>query len=250
MKRAICNSILCAAIISVLCASAFAQNSAKPQPAKPDATATKSAPEKKAPINWSLIDGDRNAEYAHSKLFGLEARGTKFVYVFDRSGSMSEYHGRPLRAAKEELITSLADLDERNQFYVIFYNEEPRLFQVGPVKGRLVFATPDNKQAANDFISGIQADGGTDHMAALEIALRLRPDVIFLLTDGDEASDPTPDEIRRIERTNGGGASINVIQFAPQPRANSTLVELAKQNRGQHLFVDLNKLGERVPASK
>ena len=29
---------------------------------------------------------------------------------------------------------------------------------------------------------------------------------------------------------------------------HSTLVELAKQNRGQHLFVDLNKLGQRAPA--
>src|ERR1700754_1935338 len=183
MIRAIRNSILFAAIASIFYASTFAQD-AKQAPAKPQATksdsAAKAPPEKKAPINWAIIDGDRNAEYAHSKLFGLEARGTKFVYVFDRSGSMSEYHGRPLRAAREELIASLADLDDRNQFYVIFYNEEPRLFQVGSVKGCLLFATPDNKQAANDFIAGIQADGGTDHMAALEIALRLHPDVIFL----------------------------------------------------------------------
>jgi hypothetical protein len=240
--------VLCATVLGAMLDSAFAQDAAKPGPAKPQAA--KAPSEKKAAIDWSLIDGDRNASYAHSKLFGLEARGAKFVYVFDRSGSMSEFRGRPLRSAKEELIASLADLDERNQFYVIFYNEEPRLLQLGPTKGRLVFATPDNKQVANDFISGIQADGGTNHVAALDIALRLRPDVIFLLTDGDEASDPSPDEIRRLERSNGGGASINVIQFSPSPRPGSTLVQLAKQNRGQHLFIDVNKLGERPVATK
>jgi hypothetical protein len=247
MNRRVVFLSLVATVAMALSPCANAQEAAK-EAAKPQAA---KAPEKKKPIDWSIIDGDRNASYAKSKLFGLEAKGTKFVYVFDRSGSMSEFQGRPLRAAKAELIASLADLDERNQFYVIFYNEAPRLLQVGPVKGRLVFATPDNKQVANDFISSIQADGNTDHVSALDVALRLRPDVIFLLTDGDENSDPSPDEIRRLERSNGGGTSINVIQFAPKPRPNSTLVQLAKENRGQHLFIDLNKLGERsAPAAK
>src|SRR5262245_51423301 len=124
------NSIFFLAIACILCACAFAQDSSKQAPTKPQATGT--PVEKKAAIDWSIIDGNRNAEYARSKLFGLEAHGTKFVYVFDRSGSMSEYRGRPLKAAKDELIASLADLDERNQFYVIFYNEEPRMLQVGP----------------------------------------------------------------------------------------------------------------------
>ncbi len=30
----------------------------------------------------------------------------------------------------------------------------------------------------------------------LEIAIRMKPDVIFLLTDGEEKDDPTPEDIK------------------------------------------------------
>ena len=61
---------------------------------------------------------DPSAGYARTKLFGLEAQGAKFVYVFDRSGSMGELGGKPLREAKKELLSSLNDLDQRQQFYI------------------------------------------------------------------------------------------------------------------------------------
>lgn len=186
--------------------------------------------------------------YGQTQLFGIEARGTKFVYVFDRSGSMGENHEGRLKAAKAELIKSLADLDPRQQFYVIFYNEEPRLFDPGAAKGRLVFATDENKRQAQRFVESIKADGGTDHTSALVAALRLRPDVIFLLTDGEQQDDPTAADLKRLDRINGAAAQIHVIQFAPTPRPGSTLVELAHMNRGQHVFVDVNKLGAEKTA--
>ncbi len=205
-------------------------------------------PARRAPINWSLLEGNRSASYTHTSIFGLEAQGTKFVYVFDRSGSMSDYGGKPLRAAKAELLKSLNELDEHNQFYIIFYNEEPRLFNAAGTSGRLVFATPENKQAANDFVTGIKADGGTNHLSALLAAIRLRPDVIFLLTDGEDKDDLNAEELDRIDRLNGGGASINVIQFGSAPRPNSSLVQLAKGNRGQSVFVDPAKLADHAAA--
>jgi len=184
---------------------------------------------------------DPSAGYARTKLFGLEAQGAKFVYVFDRSGSMGELRGKPLREAKKELLASLNDLDQRQQFYIVFYNEQPRLFDAGTSKGRLVWGTDDNKKQAAQFIDSIRADGGTDHMSALMVALRMRPDVIFLLTDGEQQDDPSADDLKRVERINDGSAQINVIQFAPSPRPSSSLVQLAKQNRGQHIFVDISK---------
>jgi hypothetical protein len=178
----------------------------------------------------------------------VEAQGDKFVYVFDRSSSMGEAGGKPLREAKKQLVASLNDLDERSQFYLIFYNEQPRLFDLGTSRGRLIFATSANKQQATDFISGIQAGGGTDHMAALNVALRLRPDVIFLLTDGEEQDDPTAEDLKHIDRLNGGSTQINVIQFADTPRPESSLIKLAQQNRGKHVFVDIMHYGEKQPA--
>jgi von Willebrand factor type A domain len=188
---------------------------------------------------------DPQAGYAHTKLFGLEAQGDKFVYVFDRSGSMGDDGGKPLREAKKQLLASLNDLDESSQFYLIFYNDQPRLFDLGTSQGRLIFATASNKRQAEDFISNISAGGGTDHMAALTAALRLRPDVIFLLTDGEQKDDPSKDDLKRIDRINGAGTIINVIQFADTPRPASSLIELAHENRGQHVFVDVKHYGEQ-----
>ncbi|HTQ37758.1 MAG TPA: VWA domain-containing protein [Pirellulales bacterium] len=187
---------------------------------------------------------DPTANYSHTKLFGLEAQGDKFVYVFDRSGSMGDDGGKPLREAKKQLLASLAELDEHSQFYLIFYNEQPRLFDLGNSRGRLIFATPSNKRQAENFISSVEAGGGTDHMAALSLALQQRPDVIFLLTDGEEKDDLTADDLKRIDRLNGGGTMINVIQFAAVPRPTSSLIQLAHENRGQHVFVDIKHYGE------
>ena len=127
--------------------------------------------------------------FVWTKLYGIEAEGAKFVYVFDRSASMSIARGKPLAAAKRELIASLTPLERVHQFYLIFYNQETRSFQPGAEAGKLIFATDANKTAAERFINGIQPEGATDHYLALSLALKMRPDVIFLLTDGDAKDD-------------------------------------------------------------
>ena len=81
-------------------------------------------------------------------MFGVSGEGHKFVYVFDRSGSMDGHGGAPLAAAKAELISSLKDLGQVHQFQIIFYNEQPRIFSPTGVLGRLVFGTEQNKNLA------------------------------------------------------------------------------------------------------
>ena len=71
---------------------------------------------------------DRSGTVSTS-VFGVQAQGSRFVYVFDRSGSMADFRGRPLAAAKQELVRSLADLQDTNQFQIIFYNERPKIFR-------------------------------------------------------------------------------------------------------------------------
>jgi hypothetical protein len=176
---------------------------------------------------------------AYTSFFGVEAEGRRFVYVFDRSGSMGEPANRPLQAAKDELLRSLEMLDSLHQFFLIFYNEEPRVFNAAGVRGRLVFATDENKESARGFIDGVQAQGGTKHYEALLIAVRLRPDVIFLLTDGEQKDDLTGEQLAHLRRLNEAIAQIHVIQFAGSPYANNSLVELARQNRGRHTYVDI-----------
>jgi hypothetical protein len=173
--------------------------------------------------------------YARTRIFGVEAEGANFAYVFDRSGSMD---GWPLAAAKAQLLASLGDLSEIHQFYIVFYHHEPRVFSPGGTPGRLVFATPANKEAARQFVANIQADGGTDHVQALAAALRLAPDVVFLLTDGEEKDDLTEAELRYLDRVNRRPAAIHVIQFSPAPLRHNNLVRLAQQTGGHHRYVN------------
>ncbi len=212
--------------IALLCCVVLAQSfcvAADPQSPPANADSQTKSP-------GTVLRLDPYAGYARTKLFGLEAQGTKFVYVFDRSGSMGEIGGKPLRDAKAELLNSLSDLDRRQQFYIVFYNEKPRLFEAG--NGRMVWATDENKQLAAHFVDGITADGGTRSHGRVNHCFAPGPDVIFLLTDGEQQDDLTADDLKRIDRLNSGRAQINVIQFAPQPRPNSTLIDLAKQNLG------------------
>ena len=53
---------------------------------------------------------------ARTEVFGVEGEGTKFVYVFDRSGSMERTLGpSPLAAAKRELRASVETVGDTRQ---------------------------------------------------------------------------------------------------------------------------------------
>jgi hypothetical protein len=178
-----------------------------------------------------------------TQVFGVPGRGSAFVYVFDRSSSMGGYRGAPLLAAKDELVKSLASLESVHQFQIIFYNEKPELMHL--FRGQpatMVFADDRSKQLAARFVGGIQAYGSTKHLEALTMALQMRPDVIFFLTDAD-MPELTRDELDRIRRLNRGTV-INAIEFgsASAARSHNFLKQLAAENGGQHGYVDVTKL--------
>ena len=178
-----------------------------------------------------------------TQVFGVKGRGSRFVYVFDRSASMDGYEGRPLAGAKRELIASLESLQSVHQFQIIFYNEKPQvmnLFRGQP--SQMVFADEQGKRQAQTFIGGIYADGGTSHVQALTLALRMRPDVIFFLTDADEPR-MRSDELETIRRLNNGSV-INAIEFGAGPSSgrHNFLQQLAEENDGAHAYVDVTRL--------
>ena len=183
------------------------------------------------------------------QVFGTGGKGTKFMYVFDRSTSME---GAKIRAAKAELIRSLDSLGDLHQFNIIFYSSQNdmRLWQPPERGRRLPNATAQNKQSATRFVNGITADGGTRHYEPLLEAIAHRPDVIFFLTDGESHDDLTAVQLREIERRNnqygGRGAQINVIQFGNGGFTDSesrSLKHLAEQNfSGQYQYFNVSVL--------
>jgi hypothetical protein len=188
-------------------------------------------------INAALAKGA-----ARTGVFGVSGVGYKFVYVFDRSGSMDGHGGAPLRAAKSELIHSLHELGKLHQFQIVFYNEHPRVFTLSGNDGRLAFGTAQNKRLAERFVMGITADGATEHEEAILLALAMDPDVIFFLTDADEPS-LSPRQLAHIARRNNG-TTINTIEFGygPQESSENFLAWLARQNGGRHVYVNIAEL--------
>lgn len=174
-----------------------------------------------------------------TQVFGVSGTGSTFVYVFDRSESMSSPAGAPLRASKSELIRSLDTLTERQQFQIIFYNDQAEVFKAYGDRTGLVLGEDGTIARAKEFVRRTTAIGGTEHEVALRMALRLAPDVIFFLTDAQiqTMSNAQLDEINR--RAESAGTTIHGIQFGSGPKPSSSFVErLATQNKGGYRYFD------------
>ncbi len=179
-----------------------------------------------------------------TSVFGIQSQGSKFVFVFDRSGSMDGFGGRPIAAAKRELINGLEPLGRMNQFQIIFYNERSYVFNPFNARhNRMMWGSDREKKLATTFVRKMAAQGNTYHLEPLRLALNLSPDVIYFLTDAREPP-LTSEELALIRRLNRTSAVINTIEFGhgPLDAEDNFLIELARQNRGQHAYVDVSKL--------
>lgn len=181
---------------------------------------------------------------ARTGVYGIQAEGHSFVYIFDRSDSMGVGGGSPLASAKAQLIASLDDLTEQNQFHVIFYNTAPHVMDLGRKFGGLVFADEWAKGQAKKHVQSITASGGTDHFLALKAGLKLHPDVIFFLTDADQPGLSRP-QLEQLNRLNSGRTSIHTIEFGDHPHAGreNFLGRIARENGGQYVYIDITKRG-------
>lgn len=193
-----------------------------------------------------------------TQVFGLAEEAKSFVYVFDRSESMNSvltyssegavvFTITPLQAAKAELLRSLDDLDPRQRFQLVLYNHTTHRFMQHSMAFSLLPATKQNLQRARDFVLKTPGEGSTHHFDPLEYAIKLRPEVIYLMTDGEAKDDPTSAELAELRKLNRRQSRINVIHFCFLPRPESTLALLAKDNGGQFISVNISKLGPGMP---
>ncbi len=172
------------------------------------------------------------------RFFDLEVTGRRVAFVCDRSGSMSEPQGRPLAAAKEELLASLAALGDSQQFHLFFYNDRVSVFASPGGRGRPLFADEEILRSVNRFVSGITATGGTEHAEALAAALAVVPDEIFLLTDGELVDDLSAADFERLTGRLGR-TRLHVIQFNDGGAGQSPrLARLAAASGGGYRVVD------------
>ena len=176
-------------------------------------------------------------------VFGAEAVGTKFVFVFDYSTSMA---GAPLAAAKRQLLASLDALESVHQFQVIFFNHEMEASDLTGGQQRVPFATDANKALAARFVERVMASGGTQRRRPLMHALALAPDAVFFLTDADDAM-PSYDVDEAVRRAQRSGTAIACIEFGDGPATQRVnfLTQLAGETGGQYVYVDVTALRGR-----
>jgi hypothetical protein len=171
------------------------------------------------------------------RLFGSPpVEGHSFVFVIDRSASMGAGGLGAIGAAAKELTAQLTSLSADQEFQVVAYNQSAVYFT-----GReLIPATEENKGKLVKFIAELADFGQTEHERGLLAALRLRPEVIVLITDG---GDPhlRPGQIQILAEQCGARTKIQCLQFGTGTEdaipADHFLRRLAAETGGSYGFI-------------
>ena len=173
-----------------------------------------------APVVRRALDGN--------SFFGAASRGNKFVFIIDKSSSMG---GDRLAAANEELCRTLNGLKATNKFMVYFFSDNAESM---PAR-TMLSGTPKNIRWAVKWVRTRSVQGGTDPRQALHWCFNLRPDTVWLLTDGqfsDEGGvlDTIATGNRQLK------ARINTVAFHVKDGAD-ILQRIARENDGKYRFV-------------
>lgn len=166
--------------------------------------------------------------------FGMQPpAGQRVVFVVDNSRSMNHPHDSPaktrLRRLKIELVKCILEMKPEQQFYVIFFSHETTPM---PASG-MPTAQPGVRDPYLRWIAQLPSSGGpTNPLPALDIALRMQPDTICFLTDGDFDK-----RVKRILMSvEQRRTSIHTFAFG-EITAEETLKALAEHNQGEYRFV-------------
>ena len=174
------------------------------------------------------------------QLFGVGGNARTVVFLVDASGSLVD----ALPEVIAELSRSIRKLSNEQRFTVIFF-QGGRVIQVPVPHQGLKRATADAKRAVIRWIAldsgNIRATGSTSPIVALEQAIKLKPELIFVMSDdfrgiGDTAASQR-DMLRRVASAVGKqNLAINTIEFNDADRAG-ILRRIAEQHGGTYKHV-------------
>jgi hypothetical protein len=170
-------------------------------------------------------------------VFGNSGNAKKIAFVCDASGSMLQ----KFDALKRELSKTIRQLRPSQSFSLIFFQEQT----CKALNQNLVIAKPDTKREADTFLDTIVPRAETNPLPALELAFKQKPDLIYLLTDGD-----FPDNnavLKLIQQLDKDGrVKINTIAFVNEKDKDTDfmalLQKIAKDTGGIYRFVRENDL--------
>lgn len=176
-------------------------------------------------------DGLGKAGMGKVKFFGQSTSGKKFVFVLDNSGSMTK--GR-FETSLYELQSAVEQMQPSQMFYVFFFSDMAYpLFHPEPAYG-FVPATPANKHKLAVWLRTIETNLRTEGLEAMQKALALRPDVIYLLGDG-AFTDKTNDFLSKFE----GGPQIHVLGMEITGKHAESFKAIAEKFKGTYKDVGI-----------
>ena len=160
----------------------------------------------------------------------VEVPPREFIFVLDRSGSMS---GGPIMQARNALRACLRVLGTEDNFRILLFDHELEWYQAEPSK-----VTQADVDAADTFLAGVDARGGTEIISALKAALTIPVDsrrtrLVVFLTDGAVSA-----EGRALERLAADLGNARVFTFGIGPSVNRALLgKMASLGRGVAEFL-------------
>ena len=166
-----------------------------------------------------------------ASFFGVEARGSRFAYIVDVSGSMA---GPKIKTLRRELSGSLESLSEHAEFFVVFFSSDAKI--LGGRK-KWTRALRRNKDYAQRDLSAVTTGGATNPLPAFEIAFNLRPhpDAIYFMTDG-QFSELVVGEVARMNASWIEPIPIHTIAFVSR-EAESQLRRIADKSGGTYTYI-------------
>jgi hypothetical protein len=164
--------------------------------------------------------------------FGIPVTGRKVAFVCDVSASMRY----KLDISYDQLTRAVKAMPSTSLFDVIFFNEH-----VWPWRGRLSHADPVTKELLIRHLPTIEVKNYTNLFDAIETALGLDVDEIFVISDGEpnRGRKQFPDEIlAELRRINTKGTrihTISVVRTVDGDEHPAILRLIAEENHGQHV---------------
>ncbi|HEY2587311.1 MAG TPA: VWA domain-containing protein, partial [Tepidisphaeraceae bacterium] len=167
-------------------------------------------------------------------VFGHGGNAKRIAFVCDASGSMLN----KFSTLRRELSNTVQGLRVIQSFNIIFFQEQSC---TALDNNQLVMATPENKVKATNYLEDkVTPRGETNPIPGIELAFKQKPELIYILTDGDFPDNKAV--LKRITELNRDHkVKINTIAFVGEADTDTEfmklLTQIAKEDGGVYKFV-------------
>ena len=184
----------------------------------------------------AIGEGIPSGDKLTASFFGTKVAGRRILYILDNSGGMQD---GGLEALVDELLRSVESLSEKQEFYVIFYSDMVYpLFHPRSVE-RFVPANDRFKQRLKSWLDSVEFCVGNSVDEAIQAAAMIRPDVAYLLTDGDIDTTRDGRKLAALVDTRGRDFPIHTFLIGKSSKAEENLKLVAEANKGTFRAVEV-----------